>query len=838
MPLPIRLVNAKVKNPETGQMDDAGLIGSDAISTIEAAKNTAVEAVEAKGAETIASIPNDYTELSNGVGDLKNAVFNITTTDASSYSREARWTKLSGEVTTSSSYSSAEIPIHDGDKKIIIKAPTDTWINIGVFSTAITGAGDYSSYRLFTLQIDAGETYEYNVIDRESGGVTYPYNELHYYISAKLNSSGWASTDAKVSYVNDNIEKINSILEQYALVSFTPTITKGEGLTTNASNPGKQITSDVNACTGIELGYGYKVAVNLSDLTYAYRVFYFPENGSTATGNAIGYTEYLQGMQYIPSTAPEFALSFKRVDSATMTDADVTAISSALTAYSATDSGLAMRGKAADAKATGDAIADLKNAYEGTFIALDFSPTLYKGERIDIDTGRKVTTGTVPKKYVRTDLITGYPHCFAVNLNSALYEYRIMYYAEGGSLTDANAQDKYLGLSPFNQMGIKYIPSNAVSFALSIRRVDQAEMANADVTAIAQALIFYASVAEEVNDIKETINLNRKDRTGEFEFFTVNVDRPLSFGDEDVIDDTAAEEIECVLRLPVSYRAYGKPTQLVLACHGASGYIDSANNTWYNSNWKEFMDQLLNAGYAVFDANVLPVSAGVSPTNIAGYAVGSPLYVNILKKAYDYITENYNVTKQIFAHGTSMGGVGATAFSHAFPEIVLAESSFAGREFLRYLVTIKNNEADERFAPAYGYENISALNADKFSHSEGTFPSLSIIKYVDGVAQIPPDRETAYSDWLTYYSQIADLTRDADSGVWIGKRSVPYKAWNSWADSVAYVKLQTVLQKAYNRGNACPYYLVNYESGTHTELSYGQINNMIPQLIAWYKRWE
>lgn len=327
--------------------------------------------------------------------------------------------------------------------------------------------------------------------------------------------------------------------------------------------------------------------------------------------------------------------------------------------------------------------------------------------------------------------------------------------------------------------------------------------------------------------------IDKKERSGDFEWFSVNVDRPLVFGDEGISPNT--ESIECVLRLPTTYTSRGTPTRLILACHGAHGYIDANNDVWYNSNWKAFMDALLSAGYAVFDANILPTSTG---TEQMGYALGSPLYINVLKKAYDYIVANYNVHEKIFAHGTSMGGVGATAFSHTYPELVLAESSFAGREFLYYLVPIKNNDADERFAAAYGYENISALNADKFSHSEGAFPSLSIIKYVDGVAQIPPDRETAYSDWLTYYTQIADLTRDADAGVWIGKRSVPYKAWNSWADNVACTKLQTVLQKAYNRGNACPYYLVTYESGTHTEMSYGQINDMIPQLISWYKRWE
>lgn len=332
----------------------------------------------------------------------------------------------------------------------------------------------------------------------------------------------------------------------------------------------------------------------------------------------------------------------------------------------------------------------------------------------------------------------------------------------------------------------------------------------------------------------------KKPRTGDYEFFSVHVDRPLAFGGEET--PTTQEEIECVLRLPATYQQAGQATQLVLACHGAHGYIQKSTTTWYNSNWKTFMDALLAAGYAVFDANIFPTSTG---TDVMGYALGSPYYVNVLKKAYDYIRDKYNVTEKIFVHGTSMGGVGATAFALAYPQIVLAESSFAGRDFLRYLNTLYqnqldpvNNTVDERFPVAFGYENLTALTADHFSHAEGLFPGLSIIKYVDGIAQIPPDRETDYVNWLGYYSQIAYLGRNDNPGIWFGRRAVPYKAWNSWADNEQYTKLQTVLQKVYNRGNACPYYVVNYESGTHTQMSYGQINDMIPQLIEWYKRFD
>ena len=155
------------------------------------------------------------------------------------------------------------------------------------------------------------------------------------------------------------------------------------------------------------------------------------------------------------------------------------------------------------------------------------------------------------------------------------------------------------------------------------------------------------------------INENNKlPRTGEYEFFTVNVNRPKGW--RTTPETSKIETIECVLRLPVSYTTTGTPTRAVFACHGASGYILASQNRWNNNNWKEFIDTLLDAGYACFDCNVLPGT----DTKVIGYALGSPLYFNVAKKAYDYIQNHYNLKHKIFVHGLSMGGVGATAFSH------------------------------------------------------------------------------------------------------------------------------------------------------------------------------
>ena len=344
--------------------------------------------------------------------------------------------------------------------------------------------------------------------------------------------------------------------------------------------------------------------------------------------------------------------------------------------------------------------------------------------------------------------------------------------------------------------------------------------------------------SEFINQIITTTysyNVKFKDKTGLYEWFSVDVDRPLSFGDEAISSDQ--ETVECVLRLPDNYSATGEPVRLILACHGAHGYIQKSTQTWYNNNWKTFMDALLAAGYAVFDANVLPTNTG---TDQMGLSVGSPLYVNVLKKAYDYIRLNYNVYPEIFVHGTSMGGAGASAFVNAYPQLVLAESSFAGRDITQYIKGVEDGDydADNTLAIAWGYNNTVALKTDKWSHIDGSAPALTMHKYNNGLVQLQPERESDFNTWLSYFAEVQEHTQNDSIGDYTAFRSVPYKTWESWADNVTKTKAKLILKKAFTHGGTTPYEVIVYDTPTHTELSYGQVNNMIAQLIAWYKRWE
>lgn len=480
-----------------------------------------------------------------------------------------------------------------------------------------------------------------------------------------------------------------------------------------------------------------------------------------------------------------------------------------------------------------DRINEIKNAERVQMDTLDYSPTLTKGSLVS-----QVTGAFAPNEsYARTNVLNGIGTREAVSLQNDTYQLGISIYDSTGS-SDGTG---FLGYMDYDT-GFKMLPYNAAKFAVSFRRKDLADLTDADVTAIGNALTFYKAK-------------NKKPCTTGKNYFSVNVDRPLPFGTSELHDTT--DEIESVLYLPSTYTMNGTPTRLILCCHGSTGYINKSNNVWYNENWMSLIGDLAAAGYACFDCNIFPNSVG---TSLVGKNLGSPLYVQACKKAYDYIVDTYNVYPEIFVHGTSMGGVGATAFANTYPEIVLAESSFAGRDILQYIHEIVDTsengwDATDKltFANAYGYETFSDLEDDHFSHGIGYFPSLSLVKVnADGSLNLPPDRETSFADWMAYYGVLEAFGENDDAGTWIGHRKVPYKAWNSWDDRPTATKLETILAKAYNTaGNSCIYYNKIYDAvGTpgqddaHTKMCHGQYvdpdNNekVSAQLIEYYHQFE
>lgn len=135
---------------------------------------------------------------------------------------------------------------------------------------------------------------------------------------------------------------------------------------------------------------------------------------------------------------------------------------------------------------------------------------------------------------------------------------------------------------------------------------------------------------------------------------SVQSDAP-SEGTEDYID------VDCILSLPITYRATGAPSKLLMMCHGAGkGATEWKEHDGYQAIVKKFVDR----GYAVFDCN------GFKNDALGWSFWGHPKGVEAWRKAYQYVVNNYNVESAFSIYAFSMGGLTALNLAlQGFPGI-------------------------------------------------------------------------------------------------------------------------------------------------------------------------
>jgi len=128
-----------------------------------------------------------------------------------------------------------------------------------------------------------------------------------------------------------------------------------------------------------------------------------------------------------------------------------------------------------------------------------------------------------------------------------------------------------------------------------------------------------------------------------------------------------------VLLLPATYSKTGKPTTLVISCHGAGGTVETDDSQVES---QAFTRYLLANGLAVMDVNGLPEEfTALSGVDIRNN-VGSPIAVRCYVNAYNYCMANFNLKREVFVHGASMGGVSSTNLVLSGEISVIAQSGF------------------------------------------------------------------------------------------------------------------------------------------------------------------
>ena len=143
--------------------------------------------------------------------------------------------------------------------------------------------------------------------------------------------------------------------------------------------------------------------------------------------------------------------------------------------------------------------------------------------------------------------------------------------------------------------------------------------------------------------------------------------------DESITSDGNLYEDSGFIILPDSYSDSGTPTRLVISCHGAGGTV-TTNDSQVEHH--ELTQYLVANGYAVMDVNGLPREyATLNGIDIRNN-IGSPIAVRSYVNAYLYCMDHFNLKREVFVHGASMGGISSTnlVLSGLIP--VIAHSAF------------------------------------------------------------------------------------------------------------------------------------------------------------------
>ena len=151
-------------------------------------------------------------------------------------------------------------------------------------------------------------------------------------------------------------------------------------------------------------------------------------------------------------------------------------------------------------------------------------------------------------------------------------------------------------------------------------------------------------------------------------FFDVPVDCKIPFTDEVKRYYDAG-----VLMLPDSYTDTGKPTRLVLNCHGAGGTVTTNDAA---VAVQEITRYLLANGYAVMDVNGLPEAFSQEFHVHIRNNIGSYIAINSYVWAYHYCMDNFNLMPDVFVHGGSMGGISSTNLVLSGRIPVIAQTCF------------------------------------------------------------------------------------------------------------------------------------------------------------------
>lgn len=143
--------------------------------------------------------------------------------------------------------------------------------------------------------------------------------------------------------------------------------------------------------------------------------------------------------------------------------------------------------------------------------------------------------------------------------------------------------------------------------------------------------------------------------------FSVKANCHIADSDSDTTSLQDAQELYedyGVLMLPDDYTKNGKPTRLIIGCHGAGGDVSVDDSQTERAIEYQYM---VANGFAVMDMSGLPEAwadlMGINRLN----NIGSPIAMECYIKGYEFVVKHFNICPDgVLVSGGSMGGISAS----------------------------------------------------------------------------------------------------------------------------------------------------------------------------------
>jgi hypothetical protein len=143
---------------------------------------------------------------------------------------------------------------------------------------------------------------------------------------------------------------------------------------------------------------------------------------------------------------------------------------------------------------------------------------------------------------------------------------------------------------------------------------------------------------------------------------------PMNNSETTLNDGHSSDKIEYrfVVVLPKNYSHTGKPSKVLMVCHGGTGEV-RADGYWYPGDQADMYDTInmfRENGYVIFDVD--------KDNTSLNQCYGSPVMIEEYYNAFKWIQENYNVEDKLNIYAMSMGTNTAFNFVNLYRPLVKA----------------------------------------------------------------------------------------------------------------------------------------------------------------------